>query len=472
MENGEPSSRSVDNSKQQPDNVKKIKIRFSVFFDGTLNNRTNINQRLLAAKETNLTEEEQEMAQELKSKTDVDDIVKAKMHYKMHGSKDPQEDNSYEGYYTNIVLMEKYVDPNPPEGYNSTLKIYIEGSGTIDETGDETSGFAFAIWESGIPAKVQSGVNDAVAKIKESEDQETIIDEITFDVFGFSRGAAAARSFIHYALFGGDEYFSVKMQLKELGYTVHQVNVCFAGLYDTVSTYGFWKTVTNIGASNTQTLKLDAITHAKKVVQLASADEHRKYFSLTNIKSARSKGREIFLPGVHSDIGGGYRDNGNENEMIYEDYGYSRQDAEKDLNERLASGWFKPEEIVLTYEPGYENDESDDNSVINVIKKDISNKYSRIPLHIMTKYARENKVKFKRKLEVVEEIPSELNDIKQQMDNYIAIHQQSKAEHWHGNTEQWLRDLRHDYFHFSAKCKMGHTPRFKNGKRFRLTLEG
>ena len=46
----------------------------------------------------------------------------------------------------------------------------------------------------------------------------------------------------------------------------------------------------------------------KWVVQLASADEHRENFSLTNINSSlrAGVGVELRLPGVHSDIGGSY----------------------------------------------------------------------------------------------------------------------------------------------------------------------
>ena len=47
-------------------------------------------------------------------------------------------------------------------------------------------------------------------------------------------------------------------------------------------------------------------------MHLVAAEEHRKNVSLTDIASAGSKGRELFLPGVHSDIGGDYRDEASE----------------------------------------------------------------------------------------------------------------------------------------------------------------
>jgi hypothetical protein len=48
--------------------------------------------------------------------------------------------------------------------------------------------------------------------------------------------------------------------------------------------------------------------HAKKVLHLASAEEHRKDFALSDISGSTEKGTgtEYFLPGVHSDVGGSY----------------------------------------------------------------------------------------------------------------------------------------------------------------------
>lgn len=50
-------------------------------------------------------------------------------------------------------------------------------------------------------------------------------------------------------------------------------------------------------------------------VHLTAEDEHRKKFPLTNIASAGSESKELTLPGVHSDIGGGYN-NGDWEQVI------------------------------------------------------------------------------------------------------------------------------------------------------------
>ncbi len=74
---------------------------------------------------------------------------------------------------------------------------------------------------------------------------------------------------------------------------------------------------TNVRMYSSIALKLNAIQHAKDVVHLTAADEHRKKFSLTDIRSAGGKGREICLPGVHADIGGSYRDGPGEDPWVF-----------------------------------------------------------------------------------------------------------------------------------------------------------
>ena len=459
---------------EKPGKEETIKIRVSVFFDGTLNNRTNINQRLIASTDGDgqLTEEEQKAALMLSKNVSQTDKSKAVKRYGKFGATDSEDENSYEGYYTNVVIMEKYVElPSEPKKLH--LAIYIEGSGSINKKADQTSGYAFAIWESGIPHKVQQGIESVVSKIKKNHlERDVKIEEIALDIFGFSRGAAAARNFIHEALDGEN---AIKKQLtSKYKYKVKSdaVKVCFVGLYDTVSTYGFWKTATGIGESNTKSLKLDSIAKAERVIQLAAANEHRKYFSLTNINSARGNSREIFLPGVHSDIGGGYRDNQPEKQVIFEEYGYSREDALKEIDALIEAGWYNENELFLDHTMGYEGDEGDETSIIRVVKENVSNKYSRIPLHIMANYARKNKIKLLSKLDEDEAIPDELTDIQGKLLNYITKTKKSKAQHWHGNKEGWLCKLRHDYFHFSARIKTGHTPRYIKGKRGREIIKG
>ena len=472
-EMGEGSASAVIKDEVPPEkNEEQISIRFSVFFDGTLNNRTNIDARLISTAAEELTDEERAVAVKLKGKKSASELKKAVKAYQKYsldagGNKEGAE-NSYENYYSNIALMEKYVDDSAE--YEINLQTYIEGSGTLDEEGDKKLGYAFAVAETGIPKKVEKGVSKVVNKIKrEHFDTGTAIKKLTLDVFGFSRGAAAARNFVHEILDGDD---AVKKQLKALGYTVNEVEVCFVGLYDTVSSQGIIRVALSL--SNTKNLKLDAIAKATRVIQLASADEHRKYFCLTDISSARGDSKEIFLPGTHSDIGGGYRDYAHEKQTIFKGGNSSLATAKKEQAELIAAGWYKEDEISLEHIEfsGNHGFNSNEYTELNVERPDIRNGYSRIPLQLMAGYARESKINISGKLSDNEEIPAALSDIKTKIDNYIANSSASSARDWQSNAYPWLNCLRHDYFHFSARHKIGHSPRYYRGKRARKTFKG
>lgn len=111
---------------------------------------------------------------------------------------------------------------------------------------------------------------------------------VTLNVFGFSRGAAAARNFVHLAntqpeLFKNAELdkdwnFAKNNPSKQNG-----VSVNFVGLFDTVASYG-----KDLNFSNdTEQLHLNFDSgYANKVVHLVALDEYRANFPLTNINSA------------------------------------------------------------------------------------------------------------------------------------------------------------------------------------------
>gem|GEM_PF-6427762 len=134
----------------------------------------------------------------------------------------------------------------------------------------------------------------------------------------------------------------------ETGRTGVKAKVKFIELYDTVASYGI--DITN----DTRQLHLNSIQQADKVVQLAASDEHRIKFPLTNINSAGSKGIEKFLPGVHSDIGGGYHNNVPEKERL------------------IKKGWYKKRDLKVV--------KIQNNLIAN---RTVSNEYSRIPLHMV-----------------------------------------------------------------------------------------
>ena len=473
MQQGEGTANSEIPEEIQEDE-KNIKIRFSIFFDGTLNNSTNINHRLVASLDGNdkkspeekLSDEELKIAQELTQEMSDEDIERSKDFYNKFKDVD-----SYENGYTNIVKLEKYYDTDPRDGYEYVLASYVEGPGTINEKKDDTLGYAFGVWTAGVKAKVKKGVSEAVSIISTTHPNKSVmIEAITLDAFGFSRGAAAARYYIHQALVASN---SVAKQLKDLGYKVGTVEASFAGLYDTVSSHGF-----NFN-DDTSKLKLDAITHAKDVVQLAAADEHREKFSLTTIKSSKV-GIQIFLPGVHSDVGGSYRDGKGEKLTIYWTMGPTAQEkAEAEKQNLIKAGWYKDAELTIktNIQSRAGGKVKIKEAALHAERESISNQYSRIPLQIMARFARDNKILLAEKLEDDERIPDSLSEAKEKVNNYVDNNKakgafSSKANDWVNNNEPWLQDLRHGYFHFSAKHSLGLTPRYENGKRTRKEIYG
>lgn len=426
-----------DNVEEKEEEKKKVKVRISLFFDGTLNNRINIDQR---------AEDEKDPG-----------INKIYQKYKKSG-------NSYEGDYTNIAKMERNIDD--AKDYQVTLSSYTEGPGTEDRKCDSFRGYALGTGKTGITKKVDKGIEDAVNEIKISVEAEFIIELLSIDVFGFSRGAAGARNCIYEVLNTGKK--PIKTRIEDKGYEIEKVEVCFSGLFDTVASHGI------VYSNDTSDLKLTAITRAKKVVQLAAAEEHRKKFGLTLINSAGSKGQQIYLPGVHSDIGGGYRapqpDRTSEQKMgIY--WTMNKKNAENERKRLIDSGWYKENEIDIIHFPSMDVSGIDE-YVIEASRETISNHYSRIPLHIMVRFARESGVSIKRKLESTEKIVGSLSNVQQRLNQYVdKVGRKSKPEDWFHN-ESWLRKLRHDYLHFSAHLSIAHSPRFQNYKRTRKTYYG
>lgn len=139
-------------------------------------------------------------------------------------------------------------------------------------------------------------------------------------VYGFSRGAAAARAFVNWLSellpvpTGKDEKPEQCLMIDELKIPV---SVEFLGLLDTVASVG----VAHVApvaeghmswADDTQELP-DEETYGgliKSCVHLVSSHEQRLCFPLDSIRRANGKypanSKEIVYPGMHSDIGGGY----------------------------------------------------------------------------------------------------------------------------------------------------------------------
>jgi hypothetical protein len=410
---------------EKKEEKKRIRIRFSLFFDGTLNNRTNVSHR--------------------------ENDTRVYRKYKGEGS--------FENDKSNIAKLEPYVID--AKGYDHSLKTYVEGPGTVDESGDKMRGYAFGTGGTGVKAKVEWGIGQVEMQVNRKvgpEKAETVIELVTVDVFGFSRGAAGARHCIHQILHGDKP---LKNRLQGRGFEVQKVEVCFAGLFDTVSSHGL------SFSNDTRTLNLDAVRDAQRVIQLAAAEEYRENFSLTEIQSAGGKGRQIYVPGAHSDVGGGYADNDTETQTLDTDQNRTEK-LERDRAQLVAAGWYHDSEIKV--ELG-SPDELGVQVFLEANRAGISNKYAHIPLHIMARFARENGMSLKAELEDDTKIPAELGLVKAKIESYVSRGGNSRPEDWFGN-DSWQRELRRGYLHFSSRKALGHDARWEGERRRRRFFDG
>ncbi|NGZ68785.1 DUF2235 domain-containing protein [Vibrio aestuarianus subsp. cardii] len=234
-----------------------------------------------------------------------------------------------------LYSQDKYLsDPNV-----FTHAEYVTGIGTgnsknIEPADESTFGQGLGIGQYGVTAKVTTGVKQLsdnmhmiVSQIfAQLGDDVDGINKIQFDVFGFSRGAAAARHFINVVLDGEQgefaQAFSKACQKSgvplaygfdwdEADEAKANCEITFAGLFDTV-------------ASVVDLLSFDFSTHhdngdvrlwldpqrVRCAVHLTADPtiECRYNFSLNHLNSVDSAAHfhEFVLPGAHSDIGGGY----------------------------------------------------------------------------------------------------------------------------------------------------------------------
>lgn len=469
--------------------VESINVSLNLFFDGTQNNKTN-------------------------TQTGKD--------YKESNHKD----DSYTNDFSNVA---RGFDATNPAAENQ-VSYYIEGIGTDDLKSDDVfPDVALGTGDLGVVAKVTKGcIEGAKAVGSKFKDLNKEIN-LTVNVFGFSRGATAARHFIYVAtspaeiFISGSGFFALTpydapslknaVYMKEkspLADTFGFFGAClaaqtlkiasiqfkFAGLYDTVAAYG----LNHRGGwginGDTKQLGLDAIGSGRVhfVLQLAADDEYRDNFDLTNINSAGLYGLELTLPGVHSDIGGSYVDGDKEvsvlfcqKEGIINDVFFSIEDECKKFKEILIKeGWYKDGELVIR--SFYQNDLDPDKlwtkdsvSYYGIIgTRVLSNAYDKVALNQMFHYSQDEKtggVKYldtalndhKIQGDLLTRIYNQLirymnacNDLRNKyVEKYINGKNPSVAEYLAEIKkityldfveEQDLKDLRHQYLHWSVKA--------------------
>lgn len=443
------------------DSVKKedrkgINFTFGVFFDGTLNNmyNTEIRQK---AEGKNIVGVTKNQPQALS------------IYNRLRDKK--YKESSFENDLSNpAILFKNYKKDETINQY----RIYIEGIGTntkmknnniIEYHKDDVfQGPALGMGSAGIVSRVREAIQKIVEQIKIDDNQ--YVENIIFDVFGFSRGAAAARHFVHvvtypaynpkvYGVFVEDiQGKNLPLHYEEktmphyglLGQLLQEANrldiktkvvVRFLGIYDTVPHHGF------IQSDDAEDLGLNDINRANYIVHMVAADEHRYNFDLVDISSVpKNKSIELIYPGVHSDVGGSYVD-GAPN-LVYRIDENPLSTPLWDLAKELVSqGWFYENELSVL---SYYGAKGIENYYLKGHKKSVSSKYSYIPLHIMAEFCRKKNVPINEQMEQDDyKIDNKfLGDIKKKLRNYSFDGIPLNFD------KETLKKLRHDYLHWNS----------------------
>ena len=328
----------------QPENT--IILYIGMFFDGTGNNRFNSESLYYTkVKGNNDRIKSSEIPTQL-SFTLTPEKIKEKDISKINIS----NRDSYWNPYSNIVkLHDLYKEKSEAKGKTHIIKQYVEGIGTEKYKEDSVGGSSIGRGDTGIIAKVERGIKDLVREKIATLPKDKKIYKIVFDVFGFSRGAAAARHFCNEvkkpayyvtrtkrdpydkydrnARILTDEKDLVKhaggilgAELKKIGLkpyeeTYNNIEIRFLGLFDTVVSdlvvkenigyklAPFFNGIPIIAQEYLEDIKTNISgLGIKKVFQIRAKDEWRANFAYTPTE----KGHTLYMLGAHSDIGGGY----------------------------------------------------------------------------------------------------------------------------------------------------------------------
>ncbi|KZL26278.1 T6SS phospholipase effector Tle1-like catalytic domain-containing protein [Pseudovibrio sp. WM33] len=293
-------------------------LRIGIFFDGTLNNATNIS------------------------------------HQRGKGFRE-EADDSYKSDYTNVWKLHKVY---PRLHSQRTIKgeryifgnFYIEGVGTDDLEDDDGWDSATGSWTTGIIAKTKKGGAAAWGFVDAYANCN--IRRIELDIFGFSRGAATARHFANLIKKLDGIHTVSTFQAKDYGrrprgwerkleptdamrgpkrtlnqqrrylYSVFSeipTQIKFIGLFDTVPSVissAIDHTAQNDDNGVVMTDLPPGIA-TEKVIHLTALNEQRGNFGLKSVLSnpvacdlpeVNEEGNHLeeCMYGAHSDIGGGY----------------------------------------------------------------------------------------------------------------------------------------------------------------------
>lgn len=285
----------------------KIHLEVGLFTDGTMNNAAN----------TQAFEEqlEQECLIPYENNTISREECERRMGLMLG--------DSYANAPSNVAkLWDLYIEEEKEVEGTSTYRfsIYAPGAGTKTGDDDVLYSAATGMGEAGVVEQVKRAFKTLVETTKRLTEGQPI-DRLTLDLFGFSRGAAAARHAAH-EINQGENGLLAQMLAENGILWPKTVEIRFVGLFDSVAAI-VNPAAGDLLAHNNRNHPVKLYLTPDKVgyaVHLTAAHEHRRNFALNSLQSRDgslpANFREISLPGVHSDIGGGYGDSQREDVLL------------------------------------------------------------------------------------------------------------------------------------------------------------
>ncbi|WP_148863231.1 phospholipase effector Tle1 domain-containing protein [Marinobacter fonticola] len=231
--------------------------------------------------------------------------------------------NSYANGTSNVAkLRDLYpeTDEETEAAITFRRRVYAPGPGSKTGAPDSLEGSMTGLGKTGVIAQVNNAFA-GLALVASNLLKDDVIDVLTIDLFGFSRGAAAARHAANEIASGsggglGHAFAAMDMQWPKT------VAIRFLGLFDTVAGIvnipdGDFIPSNDLNAPVKLDLDPGSVSTA---VQFTAIDECRENFALNSLcnpdGTLPDNFREIALPGAHSDIGGGYHESQTEQLLL------------------------------------------------------------------------------------------------------------------------------------------------------------
>ncbi|MCR8913564.1 DUF2235 domain-containing protein [Marinobacter panjinensis] len=284
-----------------------IHLEVGIFTDGTLNNATNT--RVFA----------EQLEKECLAPFENEEINQDECERRiglMSGA-------SYTNEPSNVAkLRDLYTSDNVVSDGITKYRyaVYEPGVGSKTGSDDNVYGAATGLGNSGVIRQVERAFSELSQQVL-MDARGRSVDRMTIDLFGFSRGAAAARHAANEIRLGRSGELAKAFEKNRISWP-DEVRIRFVALFDCVAGIANWPSG-DLFAHNEKNspvkLYLDP-DDIGQAVHLTAMHERRKNFALNSLRDQQGNlpdnFREIALPGAHSDIGGGYSDNQREEVLV------------------------------------------------------------------------------------------------------------------------------------------------------------